>query len=271
MMQRLLKAAVLLAAAGTTAAAEPLPLFDAHLHYNREAWAEVPPAQALRQLDTAGIGRALVSSTPDEGSLRLHAAAPRRIVPLFRPYRTDADRATWMRDPAIVAYIEQGLRPGVHRGIGEFHVHGEAADTDVVRRIVALAVARDLILCAHSDERAVAILLGMDPRARVLWAHAGMSAEPGAVGRMLDRHPNLWVELSIRGDVAPGGRLDPQWRELFLRHPDRFLYGTDTYVTLRWHELPGIADAARRWLDQLPPEAARRIAHENGERLFSPR
>jgi hypothetical protein len=268
-MIRWLTAAAMIAA--TTAWAERMPLFDAHIHYNREAWAEVPPAQALRLLDEAGIGRAVVSSTPDEGSLRLYEAAPQRIVPLFRPYRTDADRATWMRDPAIVAYIEQGLRPGVHRGVGEFHVLGDAADTEVVGRIVALAVARDLILCAHSDERAVDVLFAKDPRARVLWAHAGMTAGPDAVGRMLDRHPNLWVELSIRGDVAPGGRLDPEWRALFLRHPDRFLYGTDTYVTSRWAQTPAIADAARRWLAELPPAVGEAIARGNGERLFPPR
>ncbi|HSO07060.1 MAG TPA: amidohydrolase family protein [Pelomicrobium sp.] len=269
-MKRWLAAAAM-AAATTTAAAEPLALFDAHLHYNREAWAEVPPAQALRLIEQAGIRRAVVSSTPDEGTLELYALAPERIVPVLRPYRTDADRATWYRDPAIVAYLEERLQRGVHRGIGEFHVHGDAADTAVVGRIVELAVARDLVLYAHSDERAVEILFAKNPRARVLWAHAGMNSEPDAVSRMLDRFPNLWVELSIRGDVAPAGALDPQWRALFVRHPDRFLYGTDTYVTSRWHELPGIAEAARRWLGQLPPEVARRIAYQNGERLFPPR
>jgi predicted TIM-barrel fold metal-dependent hydrolase len=260
--------AVLAATAATAAAAETMPLFDAHLHYNREAWEEVPVAEALQLMDQAGVRRAVVSSTPDDGTLRLFDAAPARIVPVLRPYRTDADRGSWYRDPAVVGYLEQRLQRGVYRGIGEFHVHGDAADTEVMRRIVALAAARDLVLYAHSDERAVEIFFAMDPRARVLWAHAGMSSEPESVGRMLDRYPNLWVELSIRSDVAPAGRLDPAWKQLFLRHPDRFLYGTDTYVTPRWRELPGIAGAARRWLDELPPQVRHGIAYGNGARLF---
>src|SRR5207247_8555857 len=48
--------------------------------------------------------------------------------------------------------------------------------------------------------------------------------------RSLDRFARLWVELALRSDVAPGGRLDPAWRARFLRHADRFLVGTDTWV-----------------------------------------
>jgi hypothetical protein len=95
-----------------------------------------------------------------------------------------------------------------------------------------------------------------------------MSASAATVGRLLDQAPALWVELSLRSDVASGGRLDPEWRAIFLRHPDRFLVGTDTWTTSRWHTLVEGMQVMRGWLGQLPREAAEQIAHGNGERLF---
>lgn len=79
-------------------------------------------------------------------------------------------------------------------------------------------------------------------------------------------HP--WVELSLRFDAAPGGTLDPAWRALFLRFPDCFMVGTDTWVNAQWRRLPGIIGRFRVWLCQLPPDVAKRIASENAERLF---
>lgn len=250
------------------AEAQRLPLFDAHIHYSGDAWELYSPDQALEILDQAGITRALVSSTPDDGTLRLYAAAPKRIVPVLRPYRSPADVATWHRDASVLPYVAERLRRGIYRGIGEFHLHGEDARSDVVREVVQRAGRQGLILHAHADDRAVETLFELDPGAKVLWAHAGMTADPDTVGRLLDRYRALWVELSIRSDIAPGGLLDPRWRALFLRHPGRFLYGTDTYSPARWSQVPAIAEAARQWLQQLPPDVAERIAHRNGAALF---
>jgi hypothetical protein len=98
-----------------------------------------------------------------------------------------------------------------------------------------------------------------------------MSSPVKEVGRLLDRYPKLWVELALRFDVAPGGNLDPEWRALFLRHPDRFMVGTDTWTTSRWDSLVEEARATRRWLGQLPRDVADQIAYRNGERLFGRR
>ena len=248
-----------------------LTVFDAHIHYNRDASTFVTPQAVVRILDQTGISRALVSSTPNDGTLALHRMYPDRIVPTLRPYRTDSDRGSWHRDPDIVNYIERELQRGVYRGIGEFHLHGGQTNTPEIRRIVDIAVRRKLILHAHSDEAAVRELFSVNPNARILWAHAGMSDGPGVVGALLDRHENLWVELSLRGwDVAPNGRLDAAWRSLFLRHPDRFLIGTDTWAARRWDELPDEVEVARRWLAQLPRDVAERIARGNAELLFPP-
>jgi hypothetical protein len=250
------------------AAAADLPLFDAHVHYSMPDWNVVSVDRAMVILDRAGVRRALVSSTPDEGTLRLYERDPRRIVPELRPYRNRSDMASWARDPAVLAYVEERLQRGIYKGIGEFHLAAADAPGPLVKRYVELAVGRGLVLHSHSDAEAVRHLFAHDARVRVLWAHAGMTAGPAEVGAMLDRYPNLWVELALRTDVAPTGTLDPEWRALFLRHPDRFSVGTDTWVTSRWEELPRYLAEVRAWLAQLPPEVAERIAFANADRLY---
>jgi predicted TIM-barrel fold metal-dependent hydrolase len=113
----------------------------------------------------------------------------------------------------------------------------------------------------------VEILFRHDPMARVLWAHAGFIS-PEEVARMLDRYPGLWVETAIRHDIGPGGDLAPAWKEVFLRYSDRWLVGTDTYVTSRWHRMKEIHAETRAWLARLPSEVAEKLAWRNGARLF---
>jgi len=268
-MRLLTALAALVLAAGSPAAAADLPLTDGHIHYSRPDWTVYSPDQIVAILDKAGIRRALVSSTPDDGTLKLYDRDPTRFVPLLRPYRTRDDMSTWWKDPAIIPYLEQRLARGVHRGIGEFHIHGKDIRTPVLKRITEIAVEKNLYLHAHSDDAAVTELFAIEPRSKIIWAHAGMSSSASAVGALLDKQPNLWADLSFRyGDVAPGGALDPAWRALLVRHADRFLLGSDTYVTSRWEQVAGMAAEARAFLQQLPPEVAEKIASKNIERLF---
>ena len=228
----------------------------------------------LAILDRANVRVALVSSTPDDGTLMLYARAPDRVVPILRPYRNRGDVESWTRDASIVPYLRARLEaapPGLrYRGIGEFHLYSGEADRPVVAEIAQIARERDLFLHAHSDERAVGELLELYPEARVLWAHAGMSASPAAVGALLDRYPGrLWVELALRYDVAPGGALDPGWVAVFERHPSRLMVGTDTWITPQWTRMPELKAAEQGWLRQLPPALAERLAWRNAACLFA--
>ncbi|MBI1846289.1 MAG: amidohydrolase family protein [Candidatus Rokubacteria bacterium] len=253
------------------AARGQLPIFDAHIHYSRPDWDAYTPERALSILARAGVHRALVSSTPDDGTLELYRRAPKAIVPFLRPYRTSEDRHDgWTRNPQVAAHVEQRLQRGVHRGIGEIHLSVDEAGDPVVRRIAALAAEGGLFVQVHVDQTALERLLTLYPKVRLLWAHAGMSASAETVGRLLDRHPMLWVELALRSDVADGARLDPVWRALFLKHPDRFLVGTDTFTTSRWESVAASVAAVQAWLTDLPRAVAEQIAFKNGDRLFPP-
>jgi hypothetical protein len=248
-------------------AAEPMPLFDAHVHYSHDAHAAVPPEQAVAILRQAGLKGVLVSSSDDEGTQALVAAAPDLIVPELRPYRRRSDLSTWARDEAIVGYLEQRLARYRYVGIGEFHLYGADADLPVPRRMVALARERQLILHAHGDVDALQRLFAQWPEARVLWAHSGF--EPPAVVRaQLKRHPGLWCDLAYRSEHANDGRVDAAWREAFDAFPTRFMVGTDTFTPERWHYIAPHATWSRQWLASLPQPLAEALAWRNAEQLL---
>jgi predicted TIM-barrel fold metal-dependent hydrolase len=263
----------LLLVAGLTLAptgwAAELPIFDAHIHYSHDTRDALPGKSAIAILRKAGVRRALVSSSDDDGTLALYQAAPDIIIPELRPYRVRSDISTWVRDDSIVTYVEERLKRYRYVAIGEFHVYGADADLPVVRRMVQLARERKLLLHMHSDADAVERVFKQDPGARVLWAHAGF-APPEKVREMLRRHKNLWCELSWRTDHAPGGKLNPEWRPLLLEMPDRIMVGTDTPSPERWHYIVEHARLARSWLSELPADVAEKIAWRNGEALFGP-
>ncbi len=251
----------------STAGATAQPIFDSHLHYSHDAWETLPPKAAIAILRKAGLRAAMVSSSSDEGTQRLHAEAPDLVIPVLRPYRHRGELGSWVRDPSIVAHLESRLKAYRYVAIGEYHVFGADADLPVVRRVVELAREHKLYLHSHSDADAIERQFKQDPNARILWAHAGFDA-PDKVREMLRKHENLWCDLAFRSEHAVDGKVDPAWRAAFLEFPDRFLVGTDTYTPERWHFVVEHANWSRQWLADLPPEVAERIAYKNGDALF---
>jgi hypothetical protein len=259
-----------LAPAGAVAQ-QSLKIFDAHLHYNQEPNPYYPLERVLdvfRRNNVAGI---IANSRPNKGTHQLvDAKAPGLwVVPFIRPYRTRDDVQNWSTDPAIYDLIESEYKRGYFRGVGEFHIYGNAAQGPLVKKVVDFAVARDLYLLAHCDEPALLALFGHNAKAKIIWAHTGFSTPPGRVRELLEKYPALTGELSYRGGITEsGGKLSDDWRELFARHSDRFVLGSDTWINERWFGYDGIMQTYRGWLAQLPENQAKRIAHGNAERLF---
>ena len=267
-----ISAAVLLSSCAAFAR-EPLALFDAHVHFSVGATSAYTPEAALKILDHAGIGTAIVSSTPNDGTLLLYAAYPQRFIPFVRPYRKTRDlsswgeeRSSWYKDPDTLPFLEKELARGIYRGIGEFHVDGHEIDTPVMRGLTALAIKHDLWMMAHSDASAIEQLFGFAPGARILWAHTGMVEPAAKVAELLERYPRLYGELSYRSGVVNG--LSEEWRALLLRFPDRFVYGSDTWIPSRWSQVDTLTREAQDWLATMPPAVAKAIAYGNAQRLF---
>lgn len=252
--------------AGAASADEPRPIVDAHIHYSHDTWSAVPPPEAIKVLRQAGVKKAFVSSSSDDGTQMLLKEAPDLIVPVLRPYRRRGEIGTWVRDPSIVAHVEARLEANTYAGIGEFHVFGADADLPIMRRLVELAKERKIFLHAHSDADAVERIFRQDPDARVLWAHAGFD-QPDNVRAMLAKHRMLWADLAYRNDYAHAGKLEASWRQLMLDFPERFMVGTDTPSPERWYYVVEHANFSRKWLADLPADVADNIAFRNAERL----
>ena len=265
-MRAILTSLFLLLLPAAAPAAE-LPIFDAHLHYSHDAWDMLPPKAAVALLRKAGITRALVSSSGDDGQQRLFIEAPDLILPSLRPYRSRGDTGTWMRDASVVPYLEERLKKYRYVAIGEFHLYGADADLPVPRRMVELARQYKLFLHAHSDVDTVERLFKQWPEAKILWAHSGFD-RPERIREMLKKHRNLWCDLAFRTDHGSGGKPPAEWKALFLEFPDRFTVGSDSFTPERWHYVPEHANWSRQWLSDLPKDVAERIAFRNGEALF---
>jgi hypothetical protein len=252
----------------TPAFADGLPIFDAHIHYSHDAVDLLPPDRAIAALRTAGLRKALVSSSDDRGTQLLVAAAPDLIVPSLRPYRRRGEISTWMHDPTVIAYVEKRLARYKYKAIGEFHAYGDDIKTEVLQRIIELAKQHKLLLHAHSDAAAIDLIFKSDPEALVLWAHSGFD-RPENVQAMLAKHKNLWADLAFRSDQSIGGKVSEEWLPVFKSFPDRFMVGTDTFAPERWYYIAEHAAFSRKWLSSLPKELSEKIAYKNSEAMIA--
>jgi hypothetical protein len=269
------------------------PLFDAHLHYNEEAWegsgAPHPLADVLGRMQRSGVTAILANSRPNAGTQALAgsplmAQARVAVVPFVRLYRNRADYTTWFRDESIydmvLAELARGTPAGPFRGLGELHLYDSAhAEGPVAKKLMALAEQRDLAVLAHVDDRAIDLLMAATPssgqKLRLIWAHTGIGGASAArVDALMARYPLLMGELSYRPGLTcaraepAAAILCPEWRALVTKYPTRFLIGSDTWVNARWLYYEDLMAGYRAWLGDLPPAVARRIAWENGAALF---
>ena len=265
------------------------PLFDAHLHYNDEAWSGSsgphPLRDVLDRMRRNGVRAVIANSRPNDGTKALAAAstetrsAALTVVPFIRLYRNRADYDSWFRDDSIydmvLAEFARGTAAGPYRGIGEFHLYDSAnANGPVARKLIQFAERNNLAVLAHVDDVAIDLLMAHAPRAgarlNLIWAHTGIGG-PSAqrVDALMQQYPRLMGELSYRpGLTCDDGRLCPEWRALILKNPGRFMVGSDTWVNQRWLYYDELMQAYRRWLGDLPAEVARKVAWTNGAALF---
>jgi len=254
------------AVAGDEKEVSDLPIFDAHIHYSHDVWDAIAPADAIRRLREAGVERALVSSSSDEGTQKLYQADPTFVVPSLRPYRKRGTLDTWMYDETLIPYLKQRLETFRYAAIGELHINGEQAKTQVMREIIRLAKQHQLILHVHSDAKAIRLIFEQYPEAHILWAHAGFE-QADTVSTLMDEQPNLMADLSFRTEIYQNGRFFPSWQQLLVKHADRFLLGIDTYQPQRWLQINNVMLWQRQLLAALPYDVARKIAYDNSQRI----
>ena len=247
-----------------------LPIFDAHMHYKEAAWQPFPVPTVIELMDKSGVAMALVSSSPDDGTIMLWEYAPKRIVPELRPYHGQAGSSNWTKAPGMLAYLQKRLATYPHRGIGEFHIHSiDPRDRDFLKQVAKLAIDRQIVIHLHSGAKPVQLFYEFEPGLTIIWAHAGMSEPPEVIGPMLERYPNLYTDTSYREhDILGDGDIESRWRDLIMRYPDRFMVGSDTWVNSQWESYEALIELNRHWLSKFPREVAEKIAYRNAEALF---
>ncbi|MGY2289721.1 amidohydrolase family protein [Pseudomonas sp. SDO528_S397] len=203
-------------------------------------------------------------------------------------------------DKNSVAHIQRmlDLNPGVWQGIGEvFTRHDDLtaltagdtprANSEAMTRVYHLAAENDLPVMVHSNitskrEKNPLYLAEMEeplrdhPHTRFIWAHAGTSIEIHrhqtqmefllpTLTRMLERYPNLYIDLSW--SVLTPYLLDEagvprsEWVALVERFPERFMLGSD--VVGRFGKLGKEMRGFDPFLDALPEAVARKVARDN--------
>ena len=284
-------------AQGFTPAAA-LPIIDTHFHPD-PAW-DVPTLVKLfdelrvakagngareRGLDTDKVALDFAHQNPDRifvfGFAGIRGILTKEGEPAWK-FESDSVREALVR-------LESDLRAGKLKGIGELHPNTEIsqpkrafrfpADSPLMQRLCKLSEKYKVPLSVHMDatEQSVAEMERLLPSNRNciwVWAHAGWFAQPPLLRELLQRHSNLYLELSDR--VGPSfnadriddeGQLRPGWKELLEEYQDRIVIGTDR-VKPSVKAYSTVIGYWRQVFSQLSPKAAAKIAHGNAERLL---
>ena len=132
---------------------------------------------------------------------------------------------------------------------------------------------------AHLHENIAAFerLLEHNPRAKIIWAHAGTDGTgfrtPELCRRLLQRHSNLYMEIKIdpqnagRNLPIVGDKIKPDWLKLLQDFPDRFIIGSDQHYPegkgpQRW-------EAVVLFFNQLPQDLRIKIGLENSMHIYN--
>lgn len=261
------------------AAAQLHPLIDLHFHFDEE-WDIDAFVKEMDALGVAKAGNAAFFGIPDSLALDWVRRYPDRFIPfagksaIMDFVQSHGERAWTLQAPAVVAYLQQleaALKAGRFKGIGEINNNAHPdfpADSPLMQRFWSLSanyrVPLNVHMDAHRRERVTEMerILASDRPGIWLWAHAGGTG-PEPVRRLLRSHPNLYVELSQRAFDIMG---DAEWKVLLEEYSDRFVLGSDAR-NLQYFVL--VIGRWRKVLEQLSPETASKLAHQNAERLLN--
>jgi len=84
-------------------------------------------------------------------------------------------------------------------------------------------------------------LVARHPKTTFLFIHLGLSEDLAYMGKLLDAHPNVYVDTSAR--VPEFGRHPvDQVRAFFLKYQDRILFGTDLAISPGYWQLGSVSE-----------------------------
>jgi Amidohydrolase len=179
---------------------------------------------------------------------------------------------------------------GEQTATGERYV---APDGKNVIKLLSAAEQRRMPVMIHwevydwnRDWPAFHALYSRFPGLTFIWPHAGFASHE-QVSTVLSSHSNVIVTLSKKEKATTSltsdeksemlgeavvdscGMLLREWRELFARYPDRFMFATDAHKGFRWARYVEVVEHWRLILGQLPDPLAQSLAWRNAERAYT--
>lgn len=273
--------ALLLLAVGAAEAADYAgPLIDAHSH--------VPNGTAIDAY-VAAMKRHRISKVVLLGVGGVQKDDPVWIAAAARKYGDRVVAGAPLADPTAegaAARLDAALQQSGARVIGEVHVRQVSRKIDrnpsdeAFGKILEVAAKRKTPVVIHQelDERGSAALeqaLAAHRTAIIVLAHAG-GASPARLEALLTRNPNLYVDLSgmhfqrTPALATESGPLDPAFKTLIEKLPERFLMGIDVWAARLFE--PALLDRLMKWtrrvLGELSPAVAERVAYTNAVKLY---
>jgi predicted TIM-barrel fold metal-dependent hydrolase len=272
--------AATLTAASAWAADYAGPLIDAHSH--------VPNATAIDAY-VAAMKRHNVSKVILLGVGGVQKDDAAWIAAAVKKYPDRVVAGQPVPDPttaSAAARLDAELAKTGARAAGEIHVRQVSRKIErnpaepAFVKVLEVAARHKVPVVIHDELNAEATkgleaALDAVPGATLVLAHGGEST-PAALEGLLARHKNLVVDLSgMHFQRTPAlatekGPLDPAWKALIVKHPDRFVLGIDVWAARLFE--PAMLDRLMAWtrriLGELPPEVAERVAHRNAAALF---
>ena len=272
---------MLVFSAPTSAADYSGPLIDAHSH--------LPSATAIDAY-VAAMKRHNVLKVVLLGVGGLHKDDTAWLTAAARKYPDRVIAGLPLPDPTsegAVSQLELQLDRGKPRVIGEVHmrqVGRRLIDRDptgaVFGKILDAAAKFAVPIVIHYEltdqaETALDRALAAHRKSTIVLAHGG-EGPPGRLDRLLLRNPNLFVDLSgMHFQRTPAlasetGPLDPGWKALIEKMPDRFMIGVDASAARLFEPemLDRLFTWTRRILGELKPDVAQRVAHRNAVKLY---
>ena len=256
------------------------PLIDAHSHVSSTTAVDAYVA-AMKRHDVRRVLLLGVGGVQKDDPAWIAAAAkkyPDRVlagVVVPDPMAPDAS-----------IRLEAALTNVKAHAIGEVHLRQVSRKIDrdptapAFTRVLETAARHGLPVIVHDElnDRAAAALgeaLAGHPKTVLVLAHAG-EAPPAKLEPLLARHPNLVIDLSgMHFQRTPAlasetGPLDPSWKALIEKMPDRFVMGIDVWAPKLFE--PAMLDRLMKWtrriLGELSPAAAEQVAYKNAARLY---
>ncbi len=279
--------------------ADELYFIDAHSQVDHNL---VPLNKVISLMDIAGVHRTILSARGNlkgKDLLQLSKQNPGRITPAVRtkgiPYDTGSEK--------YYRILKNQIATKQYHAIAEILLYhakkGNKAPEVLVypddKRVqVALnyAIENSWPFVVHIEfaslhgkkrrkfMRAFKQMLHQHPEQPFVLTHMGQLSRDRCL-RLIENHKNVhfhtgWTNpVAVEGSNQPwmnvfeGDRLAPEWKDLFVQYPQRFIFALDNVFTEHWSDF--YQKQMNYWkqaLAELPAEVAHLIAHGNAERLW---